>query len=156
MYIHAELFSLCGCRSVTKSCLNFCDPTDCSMPGFPVLHYLPEFAHIHVHWVRWCYLTISSFAVLFSFCLQSFPSWGSFPKSQLFASGVRSIGAPTSVIPMNIQSRFPIGLTGLISLQSKGLSRVFSNTTIQKHQFFGSQSSLWSKQMGTGYQASST
>ena len=101
MYIHAELFTLCCRRSVPKSCLNFCDPTDCSMPGFPVLHYLPEFAQSHVHWVHWCSLTISSLAALFSFCLQSFPAWGSFPKSQLFPSGVQSIGASTSVIPID-------------------------------------------------------
>ena len=93
---------------------------------------------------RWYYLIISPSAALFSFCLQSFPSWGSFPKSQLFASGVRSIGAPTSVIPMNIQGWFPLGLTGLISLLFKGLSRVFSNTMVQKHQFFHVQPSLWS------------
>ena len=144
MYIHAELFTLCCCHSVPKSCLNFCDPTDCSMPGFPVLHYLPEFAQSHVHWVHWCSLTISSLAALFSFCLQSFPAWGSFPKSQLFPSGVQSIGASTSVIPMNIQGWFPIRLTGLISLQSKGLSRIFSSNIIQKNQIFGVQPSLWS------------
>ena len=80
----------------------------------------------------------------FSSCLQSFPASGSFPMSQSFASGGQSIGASTSssVIPMNIWDWFPSGLTGLIFLQSKGLSRVFSNTTIQKHQFFGAQLSL--------------
>ena len=94
----------------------------------------------------WYYLTISSSATLFSFCLQSFSGSESFPKSLLFASGGQSIGASASVsvIPMNIQGSFPFGLTGLISLQSKGLSRVFSNTTIKKHQFFSAQPSLWS------------
>ena len=94
----------------------------------------------------WCYLTISSSAVPLSFCLQSFPASGSFPMSQIFASGGPSIGvsASASVLPMNIQGWFPQRLTSLISLQSKGLSRVFSNTTVQKHQFFSTQSSLWS------------
>ena len=91
----------------------------------------------------WCHLTISS-PVVFS-CLQSFPASGSFPMSWLFSSGGQSIfGASASVLPMYIQGWFLLGLTGLISLQSKGLSRIFASTTIQKHQFFGAQSSLWS------------
>ena len=95
---------------------------------------------------RWCHPTISSSVVPFSSCLQSFPAWGSFPMSQFFASGGQSIGASASasVLPMNIQDWFPLGWTGWISLQSKGLWRVFSNTTVQKHQFFSSQVSLWS------------
>ena len=91
--------------------------------------------------------TISSSVIPFSSCLQSFPASGSFPMSQLFASGGESIGAlaSPSVLPMNEYSGwFSLGLTGLISLQSKGLSRVFSSTTAQKHQFFSSQLSLWS------------
>ena len=84
---------------------------------------------------RWCHPTISSSVVLFSFCLQSFPASGSFPGSQLFTSGSQSIGASASVLPMSIQGWFPLGLTGLISLLSKGLSRVFSSTTVQEHQF---------------------
>ena len=89
---------------------------------------------------RWCHPTVSSYVVSFS-CLQSFPTSGAFQMSQLFASGGRSIGvsASTSVLPMNIQAWFPLGWAGWISLQSKGLSRVFSNTTVQKHQFFGTQ-----------------
>ena len=89
---------------------------------------------------------ISSSVVPFSSCLQSFLASGSFPRSQLFASGGQSIrvSALASVLPMNIQDWFPLVLTGLISLQSKGLSRVFSNTTVQKHQFLSTQSSLWS------------
>ena len=84
---------------------------------------------------RWCHPTISSSVVPFSSHLQSFPASRSFPMSQLFESGGQSIGASTSasVLPMNIQDWFPLGLTGWISLQSKGLSRVFSNTTVQKH-----------------------
>jgi len=94
----------------------------------------------------WCHLTISSSIAPFSSCLQSFPASGSFPVSRLFASGGQSIGASASasVLSMNIQSWFPLGFTDLISLVSKGLSRVFSNTTVQKHQFFGTQPSLWS------------
>ena len=87
---------------------------------------------------QWCHPTISSSVIPFSSCLQSFPSSGSLPMSQFFTSGSQSIGvsASASVLPMNIQDWFPLGLIGLISLQSKGLSRVFSNTTVQKHQFF--------------------
>ena len=87
---------------------------------------------------RWCHLTISSFVVPFSSCPQSFPASGSFQMSQLFAWGGQSIGvsALTSVLPMNTQDWSPLGWTFWISLQSKGLSRVFSNTTVQKHQFF--------------------
>ena len=91
----------------------------------------------------WCHPTISSSAAPFSSCPQSFPTSGSFPMSQLFASGDQSIGASTSVFPMDIQGWFPLELTGLISLLSKGLLRVFSSTTVQKHQFFGAQP-LWS------------
>ena len=92
---------------------------------------------------RWCHPTISSSAVLFFSCLQSFPASGSFQMSQLFASGGQSIrvSASTSVLPMNTQDWTPLGWTGRISLQSKGLPRVFSNTTFQKHQFFGTQPS---------------
>ena len=95
---------------------------------------------------QWCHPTISSSVVPLSSCLQSFPVSGSFPMSQFFASGGQNIGASasTSVFPTNIQSWFPLGLTGLMSLQSRGLSRVFSNTIVQKHQFFGAQLSLWS------------
>ena len=91
---------------------------------------------------RWCHPTIS--VIPFSSRLQSFPASGSFPMSQFFIPGGQSIGvsASTSVLPMNIQDWFPLGWTGWISLQSKGLSRVFSNTTVQKHQFFGTQLSL--------------
>ena len=95
---------------------------------------------------RWCHPTISFSVVPFSSCLKSFPASGSFPVSQFFASGGQRIGvsASISVLPMNIQDWFPFRWTGWIFLQSKGLSRVFSNTTVQKHQFFGAQFSLWS------------
>ena len=120
---------------------------DCSTPGFPVLHYLLELAQTHVHWVS---DTIQpshpSHLVPFSSCLQPFPASGSFLMSQPLASGGQSIGASASasVLPMNIQGWFPLGLTSLIFLQSKGLTRVFSNTMVQKHQSFGTQPSLWS------------
>ena len=110
---------------------------------------------------QWCHPTISTSVVPFSSRLQSFPALGSFPTSQLFTSGGQSIGvsASTSVLPMNIQDWFPLGLTGLIFVQSKGLSRVF-NTTAQKHQFFGVQPSLWSNShiplMTTGKTTAST
>ena len=91
----------------------------------------------------WHYPAISSSVAPFS-CPQSFPASGSFPMSQLFALGGQSIGTSESVLPMNIQGLFPLGLIGLISLLSKGLSRVFSTTTICKHEFFGAQPSLWS------------
>ena len=92
----------------------------------------------------WCHPTISSSVIPFSSCLQSFPASGSFQMSRLFASGGQSIGvsASASVRPMNIQDWFPLEWTGWISLQSRGLSRVFFNTTVQKHQFFGTQLSL--------------
>ena len=93
---------------------------------------------------RWCHPTISSSVVPFYSCPQSFPASGSFQMSQLFTSGGQSIevSASASVLPMNIQDWFPLGLPGLISLQSKGFSRVFSNTTVQRHWFFSAQLSL--------------
>ena len=95
---------------------------------------------------QWCHPTISSSLIPFFSCPQSFPTSGSFPISRLFASGSQSIGASASVsvLPMNIQGWFPLGLTDLISLQSKGLSRVFSNITVWKHQFSIAQPFLWS------------
>ena len=94
----------------------------------------------------WCHPTISSSVSPFSSYLQSFPASGSLQMSQFFASGGQSIrvSASASVLPMNIQDWFPLGWMGWLSLQSKGLSRVFSNTTVKKHQFFGAQLSLWS------------
>ena len=91
--------------------------------------------------IWWCHPTISSSVALFSFCLQSFPELRSFPMSQLFASGSQSSGASASalILPMNIQGWFSLGLTGLNSLLSKGLSRVFSSATVQRHQFFSTQ-----------------
>ena len=119
------------------------DTMNCSMPGLPVCHQLLEFTQTHVHWV----MMPSNHLILCCPLLllpSIFPASGSFPKSQLFTSGGQSIGtsALPLVLPENIQGWFPLGLTGLISLLSKGLSRLFSSTTIWKHSFFGAQPSL--------------
>ena len=105
-----------------------CDPMNCSMPGFPVHHQLPETCSNSCPSSQWCHPTISSSVICFSSRLQPFPASGSFQMSQLFASGGQSIGVSVSalVLPMNTQDWSPLGWTGWISLQSKGLSRVFS------------------------------
>ena len=129
--------------SVAQSCLTLCDPMNSSTPGLPVHHQLPEFTQTHIHRV--------SAAIQPSHPLSS-PSppapnpsqHRSFPMSQLFSSGGQSIGALASVLPMNSQGWFLLGLTGLI-LQSKGCSRVFSSTTVWKHQFFSAQQYLCSR-----------
>ena len=125
--------------SVTQSCPTLCDPMDCSMPGLPVHHQFSELISYALSW--WCHPTMLSSVVPFSSHLQSFPASGCFQKSQFFTSGGQSIGvsASTSILPMNTQNWSPLGWTGWISLQSKGLARVFFNTTVQKHQFFGAQ-----------------
>ena len=134
------------CCFVTYSCLNLSDSMDCSTPGFPVLHHFPEFAQTQVRWVDDAIQPSHPLLLLFFSCLQSFPALGSFPMSELFASGDPSIGASASasVLPMNVQCWIPLLLTGLISLLSKGLSGVFTSTTVPKHQFFSTQPSLWS------------
>ena len=128
------------CWSVAKSCSTLCDPMDCSTPVLPCLSLSPRVFSNSCPFSQWCYLTISSSATFFSFYLQSFPASGYFPVSQLFASGGQSIGASASasVLPVNIQGWFSLGLTCLIFLLSKGLSRVFSSTTsvIQCSTFF--------------------
>ena len=120
-----------------ESCPTLCDPMDCAPAPRVCSDSCP------LSW--WCHPTILSSVIPFS-CPQCFSASGSFPVSWFFASGGQSTGvsASASVLPMNIQDWFPLGLTGLISLQSKRLSRVFSSTTVQKHQFFGAQPSLWS------------
>ena len=125
------------------NCVWHWDPTDCSTPGLPVPSATPGVYSNSCPLSQWCHPTISSSIVPFSSCPQSFPASGSFQMSQLFTSGGQSTGvlASASVLPMNIQDWFPLRWTGWISLQSKGLSRVFSNTTVQKHQFFGTQPS---------------
>ena len=122
--------------SVTQLCPTLCNPMDCSTPGFPVRSPIPRAYSNSCPSSQWCHPTIWSSVIPFSYCLQSFPASGPFLMSWLFASGHQSIGASASasVLPMNIQDWFPLLLTGLISLQSKGLSRIFSNTKVQKHQ----------------------
>ena len=130
----------CCCCSVTKSCLTFLSPMDCSTSGFSVPHYLLEFAQLHMHWI--------SDAIQPSHALvPSSPPTFNRSQHQGLSQWVSSLHQVAkviriSVLPVNIQDWFPLGLTGLISLQSKGLSRVFSNTTVQKHQFFSIQLSL--------------
>ena len=121
----------------------FCDPMDYSMPGFPVHHQLPELTQIHVHQVSDAIQ--ASHPLLSPFPPTSiFPASGSFPVSQFFTSGGQSIraSASASVLPMSIQDWFSLGWSRWISLQSKGLSRVFSNTTVQKYQLFSTHLSL--------------
>ena len=144
MWLDSTAFSY-WFSSVTQSCPTLCDPMDCRVPVFPVHHQLLELTQIHVCWV--------------SDAIQPFRPLSS-PASPVFLSqhqglfqGVSSsnqvvklfgVSASASALPMNIQDWFPLGWTGWISLQSKRLSRVFSNTTAQKHQFFSAQLSLWS------------
>ena len=129
--------------SIAQSCPTLCDPMNRSTPGVPVHHQLPESTQTHPL-CRSCHPTISSSVVPFSSCPQSFPASGCFQMSHLSASGGQSVGvsASTSVPSMNTQDWSPLEWAGWISLQSKGLSRVFSNTTVQKHQFFSAQLSL--------------
>ena len=128
--------------SVTQSCLPLCDPMDCMQHTRPPYHQLPEFIQTHIRWIG---DAIQPSHPLLSPSPPAFNlSNESFQMSQLFASGGQSIGvsASTSVLPMNTQDWSPIGWTGWISLQSKGLWRVFSNTTVQKHQFLSVQLSF--------------
>ena len=116
------------CCSIAQSHPTLHEPIDCRMPGFPVFPSSDSWPLS-----QWCHPTISSSVTPFS-CLQSFTASGSFPVSRLFTSGGQRIGAlaSASVLSINIQDWFPLGLTGFISLESKGLSRVFSSTTVQK------------------------
>ena len=137
--------------SGAQLCPILCDSMDCSTPGFPVRHQLTQ-VRVTELWSLLKLMSIESvmpsnhltLCCPLSSHLQSFPASGSFPMSQFFTPGGQGIAASASasVLPMNIQNLFPLGWTGWISLQSKGLSRVFSNTTVQKHQFFGAQLSL--------------
>ena len=133
-------FRIYHCRSVAQLCLTLFDLMDCSTLGFLSFSIFRSLLKsCPLSW--WCHPTILSSIIPFSSCLQSFLTSGSFPMSRLFVSGGQSNGASASasVLPMNIQDWFPSGLSGLISMQSKGLLRVFSNTTVQKHQFIGTQ-----------------
>ena len=128
--------------SVTQSCPTLCDPMNLSIPCLPVHHQLPEFTQTHIHWVGDAIQP--SHPLPFPPPAFNFPSIRVFSMSQLFASGGQSIGisASTSVLPVNTQDWSPLGWTGWISFQSKGLSKVFSNTAVQRHQFFSTQLSL--------------
>ena len=121
-----------------KSCWTLCDPHGLQHARLPCTSLSPGVYSDSCPLSRWCHPTISSSLVPFSSCLRSFPESESFPMSQFFASDGQIIeaSASASVLPMNIQDWSPLGLTGLISLQSKGLLRVFSSTTIRKHQFY--------------------
>ena len=134
------------CCSVAQLCPAVWDPVDFSTLGFAVLPS-PGACSNSRPLNQWCHPTISSSVVSFSSCLPSLPASGSLAMSQLFAWGGQSIGASVSasVLLLNVQDWFSLGLTGLISLQSKWLSRVFSNTIVQNRQFFGVHPSLWSK-----------
>ena len=147
MELYRSNISISHCRCccwVTQSCLTFCNPMDCSMPGLSVPHHLPVFAKF----MSTVLVIPSSCLILWcplSFCLQSFPASGTLPMSWFFTSDDQKTGASAlaSVLPMSIQSRFRLWLTDLILL-SKGLSGVFSSTTVRRHQFFGILPSLQS------------
>ena len=125
-------------------CPTLCNPMDYSTPDFPVLHYLPEFAQTHDHWVSDAMQRSGPLLAPFPPAFKSFSESGSFLISWFFILGGQGIGASASVLPMNTQVWSPLGLTGLIFLLSKGLSRVFiSSTTIWKHKFFSTLPSLW-------------
>ena len=147
------LVKICCYCSVAKSCPTLYDPMDCKMPGFPVLHYLPAFAQTHVHWISDAIQPSHPLSPSSPLAFNLSQHQGFFfPVSWLFTWGSQSIGAlaSASVLPMSIQGWFPLGLTGLISLLSKGLSRVFSSTTVQKHQFFVYQTyKLWDRGRGS-------
>ena len=136
-------FPLAVCRRSVMSCVDSLQPHGRQHAGLPCPPRSPALYSTSCSLSRWCFITASSSATLFSFYLPSFPALGSFAVSWLFASGGQSIAASAlaSVLPKNIQGWFPLGLTDLVFLQSRGPSRVFSSTTIQKHQFFGAQPS---------------
>ena len=144
IWLHHSLNVCFIISSLILSCLTLCDPMDCSMPGFPVLYQFLKLAQTHAHRVG---DAIQPSHPLYPLLL--LPSI--FPSIRVFSKeSVLPISWPkywsfslASALPMNIQDWFPLGWTGLMILQSKGLSRVFSNTTVQKHQFFGAQLSFW-------------
>ena len=145
-YFRRKTFLKSCCCSVVKSCLTLRDPKDCSMPGSSVLHYLPEFTQIHIHWVSDAVQPSHPLLLDSPSAFNLSQNQGLFPMSRFFPSGGQSTGASASilVLPMNTQDWSPLGWTGWISLFSKGLSRVFSNTTVQKQLFFSAQPSLCS------------
>ena len=141
-----SLYASVQFSSVAQSCPTLCDPMDCSTPGFPVHHHLPKLTQIHVHRVSDAIQPLHPLSSPSppAFNLSILAASGSFLMNQFFTSDGQSIGvsASASVLPMNLQGWFPLEWTGWISLQSKTLSRVFSNNTVWKHQFFGVPLSL--------------
>ena len=138
---------VCGFFSFSCSCVsNSLWPHGLQQSRLPCPSLSPGVCSHSCPLSQWCHPTISSSVIPFSSCLQTFPASESFQMSQLLVSGGQSIGASASasVLSVSIHDWFPLGLTGLVSLKSKGLSRVFSNTTVQKHQFLNTQPSLWS------------
>ena len=130
------------CSSVAQLCLTLCDPMNCSMPGFPVLHHLLEFAQTHVHWID---DANSSFVAPFSSCPQSFPASGSFPVSWVFTSGSKKYWSFSFSISASNEYRGLFSFrTDWFDLLSKGLSRIFFNTPVWRHQSFGPQPFLLS------------
>ena len=138
MYSMVTISSVQFSRSVMSNSLR---PHESQHARPPVHHQLPELTQTSCPSSQWCHPAISASVIPISSCPQSLPAPGSFPMSQLFTWGGQSTGvsASASVLPMNTQEWSPLGWTGWISLQSKGLSRIFSNTTVQKHQFFSAQ-----------------
>ena len=145
--IYVILYLIIFITSVTQLCLTL-QPHGLQQTRLPCPQPTPKACSNSCPSSQWCHPTLSlsviSSSVIPVSCLQSFLSSGTFPMSQFFISGGQSIGASSSVLPKNIKDWFPLRLIALLSLQSKGLSRVFSNTTVQDHQFFGAQLSLWS------------
>ena len=141
-----RLVSCCSVkfRSAAQLCLTLSDPMSCSTPGLPVHHQLQKLIQAPVHWVSDAIQPSHALSSPSPSCPQSFPASGYFQMSQFFKSGGQSFGvsASISVLPMITQDWSPLGWTGWISLQSKGFSRIYSNTTGQKNQFFGAQISL--------------
>ena len=135
-------YCFCYC-SVAKSCSTLCSLIHCSIPGSAVLHHVLELAQICVCWVCDAVQLSHPLPHPSPFAFNFFLASVSFPVSWLFTWNSQSVGASASVLPMNIQGWLPLGLAGLISLQPKGFSRIFSNTTIRKHQFFDTQPSFW-------------
>ena len=144
-YTYVSALEMSCCHSVAKLCPALCDTMNCTIAGFPVLHYIP-IVQTHIHWVNEAIQASHSLLPPSSLAFNLSQHQGLYQWVSSSPQVAQNIGASgsASVLPMNIQGWFPLGLTCLISLQSKGLSTVFSSTTVRKHQFFSAQPSLWS------------
>ena len=144
-YTYVSALEMSCCHSVAKLCPALCDTMNCTIAGFPVLHYIPV-VQTHIHWVNEAIQASHSLLPPSSLAFNLSQHQGLYQWVSSSPQVAQNIGASgsASVLPMNIQGWFPLGLTCLISLQSKGLSTVFSSTTVRKHQFFSAQPSLWS------------